>query len=261
MRKTRVQIGKKMKRLRRRLIQLGHAGLSAESHFSAVHHAILQGEEYCSYCTQRIDANYKLHPPKGKGSPAGVRHFLLFVKGKGKSKGKGKGKGKGKQGKGKGNRKGKEGKSKDARGLGRTFDDTCHFCKQPGHFKAQCPNYAALSTETSYGRIRAKLLNDKVHVYDLLEDSVDAGVCGNRLCCECDWMTCTHPVETLLLFQEASRSFLEDGMRDMVSAAKTSNPPLSKEMFLQTQGQAQDCWEDAEDDHDGEADNSSEEDN
>ena len=45
---------------------------------------------------------------------------------------------------------------------------------------------------------------------------------------------------------------------------KTNNLPLSKEMFLQTQGQAQDCWEDemyAEDDHDAEADNSSEEDN
>ena len=53
-------------------------------------------------------------------------------------------------------------------------------------------------------------------------------------------------------------------MWDMVSAAKTNNLPLSKEMFLQTQGQAQDCWEDelyAGDDHDVEADNSSEEDN
>jgi hypothetical protein len=57
---------------------------------------------------------------------------------------------------------------------------------------------------------------------------------------------------------------LEDGMWDMVSAAKTSNPPLSKEMFLQTQGQAQDCWEDdedVEDDQDAEADNFSGEDN
>jgi hypothetical protein len=51
-------------------------------------------------------------------------------------------------------------------------------------------------------------------------------------------------VETLLLFQEASRAFLEDGMWDMVSTAKASKPPLSKEMFMQTQGQAQDCWED-----------------
>ena len=61
-----------------------------------------------------------------------------------------------------------------------------------------------------------------------------------------------------------SRSFVDDGMWDMVSAAKTNNLPLSKEMFLQTQGQAQDCWEDelyADDDHDAEADNSSEEDN
>ncbi len=213
--------------------------------------------------THSTDRCYKLHSPKDKGSPAGGQQALLFVKGKGKGRGKGKGKGKGKQGKGKGHRKGKEGKGKEPRGLGRTFDDTCYFCKQPGHFKAQCPKYVSLSTKKSYERIRAKLPNDKVYVYDLLEDSVDAGVCGNCLCCECDWMTCTPPVETLL-FQEASRSFLEDGMWDMVSTAKASSPPLSKEMFLQTQGQAQDCWEDdedAEDDHEGEADNSSEEDN
>ncbi len=63
--------------------------------------------------TQRVDATYKLHPPKGNGSPAGARHSLLFVKGKGKGKGEGKGKGKGKQGKGKGHRKGKEGKGKE----------------------------------------------------------------------------------------------------------------------------------------------------
>jgi hypothetical protein len=76
-------------------------------------------------------------------------------------------------------------------------------------------------------------------------------------------MTCTPPVETLL-FHDASRSFVDDGMWDMVSAAKINNLSLSKEMFLQTQGQTQDCWEDeddAEDDHDAEADNSSEEDN
>jgi hypothetical protein len=81
-------------------------------------------------------------------------------------------------------------------------------------------------------------------------------------CCVCDWMTCTPPVETLL-FQEASRSFLEDRMWDMVSTAKASNPPLFKEMFLQTQGQAQDCWkdDDADENYEGEADNSSEEDN
>ena len=213
--------------------------------------------------THSTDRCYKIHPPKGKGSPSGGRHSLLFVKGKGKSKGKGKGKGKGKQSKGKGNRKGKNNKGKEPRGLGRVFDDTCHFCKQSGHFKAQCPKFLALSTTKSYERIRAKLPNDKVYVYDLLEDSVDAGVCGNCLCCECDWMTCTPPVETLL-FHDASRSFVDDGMWDMVSAAKTNNLPLSKEMFLQTQGQAQDCWEDelyADDDHDAEADNSSEEDN
>jgi hypothetical protein len=213
--------------------------------------------------THSTDRCYKIHPPKGKGSPSGGRHSLLFVKGKGKSKGKGKGKGKGKQSKGKGNRKGKNTKGKEPRGLGRVFDDTCHFCKQSGHFKAQCPKFLALSTTKSYERIRAKLPNDKVYVYDLLEDSVDAGVCGNCLCCECDWMSCTPPVETLL-FHDASRSFVDDGMWDMVSAAKTNNLPLSKEMFLQTQGQTQDCWEDelyAEDDHDAEADNSSEEDN
>jgi hypothetical protein len=32
---------------------------------------------------------------------------------------------------------------------------------------------------TSYERIRAKLPNDEVCVYDLLDDSVDAGVCRN----------------------------------------------------------------------------------
>jgi hypothetical protein len=76
-------------------------------------------------------------------------------------------------------------------------------------------------------------------------------------------MTCIPPVETLL-FHDASKSFVDDGMWDMVSAAKTSNLPLSKEMSLQTQGQTQDYWEDddyAEDDHEAEADNSSEEDN
>jgi hypothetical protein len=97
--------------------------------------------------THSTERCYKLHPPKGKGSPAGGRHSFLVFKGKGKGKGTGKGKGKGKQGKGKGNRKGKEGKGKEPRGLVRTFDDTCHFCKQPGHFKAQCPKYAALSNQ------------------------------------------------------------------------------------------------------------------
>jgi hypothetical protein len=55
----------------------------------------------------------------------------LFTKGrKGgiKGKGKGRGKGKGKPGKDKGHRKGKRPKGKDTRGLGRSLDDTCHFC-------------------------------------------------------------------------------------------------------------------------------------
>ncbi len=48
-----------------------------------------------------------------------------------------------------------------------------------------------------------------------------------------------------LLFHEASKSFVEDGMWDMVSSAKSSNPPLSKEIFLQERGLADDHWEDA----------------
>jgi hypothetical protein len=72
-------------------------------------------------------------------------------------------------------------KGKAPKGLGRILDDTCHFCKQPGHYKAQCPKFAALSASTGYGRIRAKLLNEKVYVYDLLEDSVDSDVCANCL--------------------------------------------------------------------------------
>jgi hypothetical protein len=68
----------------------------------------------------------------------------------------------------------------------------------------------------------------------MLEDSVGMDVCGNCLCCECDWETCTPPVESLL-FHEASRSFVDDGMWNMVSKAKSSNPPLSKEFVLQTQ--------------------------
>ncbi len=39
-----------------------------------------------------------------------------------------------------------------------------------------------------------------------------------------------------LLFHEASKAFVEDGMWDMVSSAKSSNPPLSKEIFLQERG-------------------------
>ncbi len=40
-------------------------------------------------------------------------------------------------------------------------------------------------------------------------------------------------------------------MWDMVSSAKSSNPPLSKEIFLQERGLAEDHWEDeAYGDHD-----------
>jgi hypothetical protein len=170
-----------------------------------------------------------LHPTKGKGAPGKESHSLLFTKGS-KGKGKGHGKGKGKPGKGKGLRKGKGGKGKQLKGAGRSLEDTCHFCKQAGHYKAQCPKYAALTSKTGYERIRAKLPNEKVYVYDMLEDSVGMDVCGNCLCCECDWETCTPPVECLL-FHEASRSFVDDGMWDMVSKAKSSNPPLSKEFF------------------------------
>ncbi len=102
---------------------------------------------------------------------------------------------------------------------------------------------SAISSKTSYGRIRAKLSDEKVYVYDLLEDSVDSEVCWNCLCQKCDWTTCAPPVEALL-FQEASKSFVEDGMWDMVSSAKSSNPPLSKEMILQERGLADDHWED-----------------
>ena len=40
-----------------------------------------------------------------------------------------------------------------------------------------------------------------------------------------------------LLFHEASKSFVKD-------SAKSSNPPLSKEIFLQEHGLADDHWED-----------------
>jgi hypothetical protein len=190
--------------------------------------------------THSTDRCYKLHPQSGKGGK-GIKgsNSLLFTKG---GKGNPKRKGKGKPGKGKGNRKGKRPKGKDTRGLGRSLDDTCHFCKQPGHYKAECPKFAALSSKTSYGRIRAKLSNEKVYVYDLLEDSVDSEVCWNCLCQECDWATCATPVESLL-FHDASKSFVEDGMWDLVSSAKTSNPPLTKEVFLQERGPPDDHWE------------------
>jgi len=74
-----------------------------------------------------------------------------------------------------------------------------------------------------------------------LEDSVDSDVCANCLSAECDWNTCTPPVENFL-FQESSKSFVEDGMWDMVSEAKSSNPPLSKELLLQTHETEEDYW-------------------
>jgi hypothetical protein len=181
--------------------------------------------------THSTERCYKLQPPKGKGTSAKGPHSLLFTKGS-KGKGKKQGKDKGKPGKAKGLRKGKAGKGKQSKGLGRSLDDTCHFCKQAGHYKAQCPKYAALTSKTGYERIRAKLPNEKVYVYDMLEDSVGTDVCDNCLCCECDCReTCTTPVESLL-FHEASRSFVDDGMWDMVSKAKSNNSPLSKEIFF-----------------------------
>ena len=54
---------------------------------------------------------------------------------------------------------------------------------------------------------------------------------------------CTPPAETLR-FQDASKSFVEDGMWEMVSSANSSNPPLSKEIFLQEHGLSDDHWED-----------------
>jgi hypothetical protein len=86
--------------------------------------------------THSTDRCYKLHPPKGKGAPGKGSHSLLFTKGsKGKRKGHGKGKGKPSKGKGK---RSKGGKGKQSKGEGRSLDDTCHFCKQAGHYKAQC---------------------------------------------------------------------------------------------------------------------------
>jgi hypothetical protein len=68
-----------------------------------------------------------------------------------------------------------------------------------------------------------------------------------------------------LLYQDASKSFVEDGMWDMVSSAKSSNPPLSKEIFLQERGLADNHWEDeAYGDHDADdwgEDGESDEDN
>jgi hypothetical protein len=78
-----------------------------------------------------------------------------------------------------------------------------------GPLKAQCPKFAALFASTGYGRIRAKLPNEKVYVYDLLEDSVDSDVCANCLSADCDWNTCTPPVENFL-FQESTKLFFNN---------------------------------------------------
>ncbi len=110
-----------------------------------------------------------------------------------------------------------------------------------------------------YGRIRAKLPNQKVYVYDLLEDSVDSDVYANCLSADCDWSTCTPPVENFL-FQESSKSFVEDGMWDMVSEAKSSNPPLSKELFLQTHDTLEDYWGKDDGEHHEDSDGGEEED-
>ena len=102
-----------------------------------------------------------------------------------------------------------------------------------------------------------------MYVYDLLEDSVDTEVCWNCLCQECDWATCATPVESLL-FHDASKSFVEDGMWDLVSSAKSSNPPLTKEVFLQEHGPSDDHWEEDEayvDQDDWGEDDESDEDN
>jgi hypothetical protein len=90
--------------------------------------------------------------------------------------------------------------------------------------------------------------NEKVYVYDLLEDSFDSGVCANCLSNDRDWTTCAPPVEAYL-FQEASKSFIEDGMWDMVSEIKSSNPPLSKELFMQTLETEEDHWGKNDDEH------------
>jgi hypothetical protein len=57
---------------------------------------------------------------------------------------------------------------------------------------------------------------------------------------------------------------VEDGMWDMVSSAKSSNPPLSKERFLQEHGLSDDHWEDetfGDHEHDENDDDESNEDN
>jgi hypothetical protein len=96
----------------------------------------------------------------------------------------------------------------------------------PGHYKADCPKFAALSSKTSYGRMRAKLSNEKVYVYDLLEDSVDSEVCWNCLCQECDWATCAPPVWDHCLFHEVS--FMKPRSRLSKMACGTWSPVQSR---------------------------------
>ncbi len=59
--------------------------------------------------------------------------------------------------------------------------------------------------------------------------------------------------------------FVEEGMWDMVVySAKSSNPPLSKEIFLQEHGLSYNHWEDevyGDHEHDEDADDGSDEDN
>ncbi len=51
------------------------------------------------------------------------------------------------------------------------------------------------------------------------------------------------------IFQEALKSFIEDGMWDMVSDAKSSNPPLSKGLLMQTHEPEEDHWGKNDDEH------------
>ncbi len=63
------------------------------------------------------------------------------------------------------------------------------------------------------------------------------------------------------LFQEASKSFIDDGMWDMVSEAKSSNPPLSKELLIQTHETEEDHWGNKDDEHHEDSGSDGEEDN
>ncbi len=85
--------------------------------------------------TRRRDAtSCTLRKGRGRHPKAGILFFSLKAP-KERAKAKENGKGKRKPGKGKGSRKGKGLKGKEPNGLGRILDDTCHFCKQPGHYE------------------------------------------------------------------------------------------------------------------------------